>query len=37
MEEKEIIDLWRSGLTVQQVSKEYMEKTNKKQKKVKRD
>lgn len=37
MEDKEIIDLWRSGLTVQQVAKEYMEKTNKKQKKVKRD
>ena len=33
MEDKEIIDLWRSGLTVQQVAKEYMEKTNKKQKK----
>lgn len=37
MEEKEIIELWRSGLTVQQVSKEYMEKANKKLKKVKNE
>ena len=33
MEDKEIIDLWRSGLTVQQVAKEYMKKNNKKLKK----
>lgn len=30
MEEKLIIELWRSGLTVQQVSREYMNKYNKK-------
>lgn len=30
MEEKLIIDLWRKGLTVQQVSREYMNSYNKK-------
>lgn len=30
MEEKLIIELWRSGLTVQQVSREYMNSYNKK-------
>lgn len=30
MEDKLIIDLWRKGLTVQQVAKEYMNSFNKK-------
>lgn len=30
MEDKLVIDLWRRGLTVQQVAKEYMIKYNKK-------
>lgn len=30
MEEETIIDLWKKGLTVQQVSKEYMNNFNKK-------
>lgn len=29
MEDKLIIDLWKKGFTVQQVSKQYMEKFNK--------
>ena len=32
MEDKTIIDLWREGFTVQQVSKEYMNSFNKKTK-----
>ena len=33
MEERQVIDLWKKGLTVQQVSKEYMNKYNKNLKK----
>lgn len=33
MKERQVIDLWKKGLTVQQVSKEYMNKYNKNLKK----
>lgn len=33
MEERQVIDLWKKGLTVQQVSQEYMNKYNKNLKK----